>query len=117
MKLIHLINKIATYTTLVLYLLVYTGMVAQIILGPIQLILAITITALYYKKLDSKNKKSLKIYWLAVAIVPLFAYASFNWIDDGVLIILSLFVYPMYIACYFLYVTSKINKYFNSIKP
>ena len=115
MKLTHLINKIATYTTLVLYLLVYTGMLAQIILGPIQLILAITITVLYYKELDTKNKKLLKTYWLAVAIVPLFAYASLNWIADGVLIILSLFIYPMYIACYFLYATSKINKYLNSI--
>lgn len=113
MKLIHLINKVATCITLVLYILVCPGMMAQIILGPLQVLLALVITIAYYNKLDSIRKGLLLRYWAAAGTALLLAFISYKYQSQlkeyGMIVFV--FAIPMMVACYFVYVTSLLNKY------
>jgi hypothetical protein len=112
MKTIHRINAFVTSATLTLYLLIFLGMYAQIILGPLQLILAVVISIKYYNKMGLLNKKLFLCYWLAAAVALTAAVITWqqNSSNDAV-VILFLFVIPMTVACYFLYVTNKLNKH------
>jgi hypothetical protein len=115
MYIIHVINKIATGATLLLYVTLICGMYAQIVLGPLQLILAAIVTLLYYKKLDTIRKGLLLRYWMAAAIaLALFGMSCMYWDSMDLIIIVSFFIIPMIVACYFVYVTSMLNKYIES---
>lgn len=115
MYIIHIINKIATGATLLLYLTLIGGMYAQIVLGPLQLILAAIVTLLYYKKLDTIRKGLLLRYWMAAAIALALFGMSWMYRDSmDLIIIVPVFIIPMIVACYFVYVTSMFNKYHES---
>ena len=109
MKTIHYINLIATSITLALYLLLFYGMMAQIVLGPLQLDLAIIISLRYYKLLDQHHQIFLLLYCL-VAILALII-AAVSWAGGGEHTIIGVFVIPMLVAYYFLYVTKRLNNY------
>lgn len=114
MKIIHNINTLATWATILLYISIFLGMYAQIVLGPLQLILATIVSIKYYKSLNKYHKNLVLYYWLAV--VATLALAGFVWstnFDNVPLTIGCLFIIPMSVACYFLYVTKKLNKYLN----
>ncbi|MES2486582.1 MAG: hypothetical protein V4581_11640, partial [Bacteroidota bacterium] len=81
MKIIHNINQIATCTTIVLYLTVIGGMYAQLVLGPLQLLLAGIITYKYYKKLDKHTRKGLNQYWVAATAALVLAGLSIYFFD------------------------------------
>lgn len=115
MYIIHIINKIATGATLLLYLTLIGGMYAQIVLGPLQLILAAIVTLLYYKKLDTIRKGLLLRYWMGAAIALALFGMSWMYRDSmDLIIIVPVFIIPMIVACYFVYVTSMFNKYHES---
>lgn len=112
MKTIYIINSIATWTTILLYISIFFGMYAQIVLGPLQLILAIIISIIYFKKVD-QNHKNLMLYYWAAAVFAL-VMAGFAWstdFDNVALTLICLFIIPMSVACYFLYVTKKLNNH------
>ncbi|MFP9113816.1 hypothetical protein ACLI1A_07720 [Flavobacterium sp. RHBU_3] len=112
MKTIHTINSIATWATLLLYISIFFGMYAQIVLGPLQLLLAVIISVIYYKELDQHHKKLITNYWTAAAIALFIVFCA--WATDfytPAVAIISLYLIPMTVACYFLYVTNKLNKY------
>lgn len=117
MKLIHLINTFATCITLLGYILfIYPGMLAQIILGPLQIILAIIISVKYFDLVKYENQKHLEKYWTAVVISLILIVISYkNHAAFNNFKIVTVFVIPMLIACYFLYITNLINK--NLDKP
>jgi len=111
MKTIHFINLAATYITLGLYLFIFYGMIAQIILGPLQLLLATIISIRYYKILDQHNQILIMYYWfLAVVTLSIFGTTYFGKNDETSNII-WLFIAPMLVACYFLYVTKSLSRY------
>lgn len=111
MKALHTINLFALIITFLLYVTLFLGMYAQIILGPIQLISALTITVLWYKKLSPQLKILMQIYW-TLALIALIA-AILTWFEyiSSYLIIPLVFVVPMLIACYFVCTTHKISNY------
>lgn len=112
MKIIHNINFWATLITLILYITVYFGMLSQLVLGPLQLILATIVSVRYYKELDIHHKNLLLYYWVAVAFALTMAITL--WTSDifgSFVVITFLFVVPMSVACYFLYVTKKLNNH------
>jgi hypothetical protein len=118
MKIIHTINSFATWATILLYITVYFGMLAQLVLGPLQLILATILSVRYYKELDQRYKNLALYYWAAA--VSALATAGFAWLADLeniVLTIVAVFVIPMTVACYFLFVTDKINKHLSHENP
>ena len=113
MKILHKINFYALVVTLLLYITVYLGMLVQMVLGVIQLIVAITITWRYYYDLPINHKKLLHRYWLAVLASVTYIFVAY-WLDNSYVndffMITSLFVFPMAIACYFVYVTYKLTE-------
>jgi hypothetical protein len=112
MKYIHYLNFFALGITLLLYLAIYTGMLAQLILGPLQLFLAVTITIKYYSSLNGQCKSLILKYWvlaLASGLAALITWFANS--NEVPFIILLVFVFPMSVACYFVYVTGCINQY------
>ncbi|WP_108866646.1 hypothetical protein [Aquimarina aquimarini] len=105
MKTIHIINKWSFILTLLLYLTIYLGLIAQIFLGGIQIILA-SILLFYWKKFDKEQKKHLITYSCLVMLYGLIFLTSVA-ISDFAL--LYLVIAPMSIAGYFVYVTYQIK--------
>lgn len=115
MKTIHDINTWAVFGNVFLFMVPTVGMLLMMLLGTIQIILALTIT-FYRASLNKKEKQLLSRYWLFVTLdfiliglIHCFEYDLFDL--PG---ILSYFIFPGLIAFYFLYLTNYIYK--NSIK-
>lgn len=110
------INKFILYLNLGLYVLIIPGMMAQPFLGGIQLIIAGVLSFKYYRQATPANKRLLRYYWLAVLAAGLYiAIALLPTETESTFILLtSLFVVPMLIACYFGYVTHYFKKEFNN---
>ncbi|MGY3792555.1 hypothetical protein [uncultured Aquimarina sp.] len=114
MKTIHNINKWSFIITLILYITVYLGLLAQIPLGFIQFVLACSILA-YWKKLNIQSKKLIVGYWSLFVLY----WVSFLILNQNFESLFGLFffsVIPMSIASYFVYVTYKIKKYVEQIE-
>ena len=121
-KIIHNINKWSFILSLVLYLTVLGGLLAQIALGFIQVILALIILS-YWKTYNKHTKNLILIYWALVisyglgylAFYSLFQETNFS--DYAIFIfIFSVMIIPMSIAGYFVYITYKIKKHHNEFK-
>jgi hypothetical protein len=111
MKIFLKINKIAYYTTLVLFITVYLGLFAQIPLGVIQLISASFYTYKFYNQ-SKYSKNHFTIYWIIAIIELILLYLIFNSYRMSDSLIFSLFIYalfPMGIATYFLIIITKIT--------
>ena len=111
MKIIYKINKWSYIITLALYLTLFLGMYAQIALGAIQIILALIISV-KWKKLDT-NSKTKMLNYLVVILMYGFLLLVIDFENIAGLLIILLFVLPMLIATYFVYITYKI---YNQLK-
>lgn len=109
MKTLKKINKIALITTLILFLTVYLGMLAQIPLGIIQVISAIYLTIKMYHKSDYA-KRNLSTYWIVtISELVLFYVQHYYFPTSNDAIEWSLMVvFPMSIAIYFYAIMRKI---------
>ncbi|MDR6762404.1 hypothetical protein J2Y38_002615 [Flavobacterium sp. 2755] len=109
MKTLKKINKIALCTTLILFLTVYLGMLAQIPLGIIQVISAVYLTIKTFNHSDYA-KKNLTYYWIAtVSELTLFHIQHYYFPTSNDAIEWSLMViFPMSIAIYFYVIMRKI---------
>ncbi len=113
MKIIHNINKWSFIITLLLYITIYYGLIAQFFLGCIQVIIALMLFV-FWKKLKTKPKQHLFTY-SGVAIV----YGLLLWLTDIVdsdFGFVFVTIVPMSIAGYFLFITWKIKKSNNEFK-
>jgi hypothetical protein len=92
-------------------------MYAQLILGPLQLLLAGIITYKHYKKLDNQTRKQLNHYWIAAAVALALAAISGYFFDMLCwLAFIPLFILPMAVAIYFLILTANINANFKNLR-
>jgi uncharacterized protein YqjF (DUF2071 family) len=104
---LHKINKIFYFTTLGLYLLVYLGMIFQIVLGIVQITIGI-ILLIKMQELSKAKKPKIIIYWILVLIAFLLILINFKFGNDlGNFI--CFFLFPMTIATYFYFLTANIN--------
>ncbi len=106
MKIIHYINSTCFTITLLLYITIFYGLMAQVFLGSIQVIIAI-ILFIYWNKLTSKPQKHLIIYTLISLLYGLLWLTDIVDTDFGIVFIA---VIPMMIAGYFVYITYLIKK-------
>lgn len=106
----HNLNKWSYGITLVLYLTIYFGLLAQIALGAIQVILALILFA-RFKKIDRKIKPLLLIYAVITSIylTVFFLFDSMDLGGSDFLHIGFYMVCPMLIATYFVYITYKLK--------
>ena len=109
MKTLEKINKIALFTTLILFLTVYLGLLAQIPLGIIQVVSAIYLTIKTYNKSDYA-KKHLSNYWIVTIVELSLLYLQSHYYqtsNDAIEWSLML-IFPMSIAIYFYIIMKKI---------
>ncbi|MBW1296724.1 hypothetical protein [Aquimarina litoralis] len=114
MKTIHNINKWSFIITLLLYVTIYLGLLAQIPLGFIQFVLAFSILA-HWKKLNNLSKKLIVGYWSLFVLY----WITFFILNQNLESMFGLFFFsiiPMSIASYFVYVTYRIKKYQEQIE-
>ncbi|MGV6830846.1 MAG: hypothetical protein ACWA5P_04675 [bacterium] len=109
MKLLYNINKYALVITLVLYLTIFLGLYAQIVLGIIQVLTSL-ILILAWKEIDKNLRKQLIIYWSISVLYGLFWNLDWHQSNNTFLVISSLMVFPMSIAIYFFYILNSIKK-------
>ena len=112
MKLIHKINFWTLAINIVLFIVPYFGMAFMMVLGAVQLVLALAIVFSYYNNLDNNDRVNIKIYWLLVAadILAIIAYHAFDSFFNDLFSIGALFLFPGAIAIYFFYITYTITK-------
>ena len=118
MKALHYINLVFYTITIILYATIYLviyGLYAQFFLGIIQVIIAFTL--LFYKKnFNLIIKKHFLYYWILVltTLVVIAALSIKSNFSNSFVYTSILFVIPMLIATYFVYITYLIKK--NSLK-
>lgn len=105
MKILYNINKIVLIITIVLYLTIIFGLYAQIVLGVIQILTAISLLFLL-NSLKKEQKLQLLIYWLLVILYGIRWYIKIDLKDFWWL---GIIVIPMCIAGYFLYILRHIK--------
>ncbi len=114
MKILHYINCFFYLITITPYVTIYYfffGMYAQFILGIVQILIAI-ILLLYMKRHSEIIKKHISSYWVFTLInllIILILYKT-NVMNDDIIQITFVFVTPMLIASYFIYITYLIQK-------
>lgn len=113
------INRIIFGITAILYLTIFLGMYAQIVLGISQVLTAI-ILLFFIKKLSIKNQNRLTIYWgLVIGYGLLWLAVCFYNLDD-LWVVIFIFI-PLSIAAYFTFIleslkTSKIKDHENTLR-
>ncbi len=114
MKTLHYINCFFYFITIAPYITIYYfffGLYAQFILGIVQIFIAI-IVSLYMKKLSETKKRHIYRYWILTLInllIILILYKT-NIMSNNISQIAFVFVTPMLIASYFIYITYLIQK-------
>ncbi len=108
MKIIHTINQWSFGITLALYVTIIGGLLAQILLGVIQIFLAIIIT-IQWDKLENNIKKLLYGYWGTCAIYAIIYTSKLHHLNDYIGFLFFTLI-PMSIAAYHLYITYRIKQ-------
>jgi len=105
MKTIHKINLIALLITLGLYVTIFFGMMAQFFLGIIQFFFMLRVTINYHECEEVRNH--LNLYWsLTILVLSAIAmHVIFEFQIPQSTIIVGLFVIPMLLAIYAVYIT------------
>lgn len=109
MKIIRKINKFALIVTLILYLTYFLGLIAQVLLGAIQIIIAIIISIKFFK-ICTYARVRLCFYWIFVVFEFLTIYLEQNHFEtsNDFYEILIYVIFPMSIAIYFTLILNKI---------
>ncbi|WCO00987.1 hypothetical protein [Psychroserpens ponticola] len=110
MKKLYLINKVSLIITFVLYLTIFLGMYAQMVLGALQIISAL-ILFFFWKQLSKNSKEKLYIYWTIVTIYGLCWLMDWKGYNEYFTIVFGIMIVPMSIATYFVYILKSIKNY------
>ncbi|WP_034230268.1 hypothetical protein [Aquimarina pacifica] len=105
MKLLYKINQWSFILTLLLYLTIYFGLIAQIVLGGLQLLFAI-IMFFRWGELTITLRKHL-LYYSTLVVLYAMGYLVFKNIVTSYVAIACITFIPMSIAGYFVYITYK----------
>lgn len=119
MKVLVIINKIALFTTIPLFTIIYFGLLAQIALGFIQVISAIYLTIRTYNK-SNYAKRHLTNYWIVTITELILVYYQFylHQTNNNLIIWPIILIFPMSIAIYFYIIMRKIaQEHENTTKP
>ena len=114
MKTLHYINCFFYLITITPYITIYyffLGMYAQFMLGIVQILIAIIIS-FYIKRLRNTSKKHISNYWVLTLInlLIILIFYKTNIMSNSICQIVFVFVTPMLIASYFIYITYIIHK-------
>lgn len=101
MKLIVYINRGLLLFTAILFLTIWYGLIAQILLGAFQVICSLALIY-FWKHLSLEQKRKLKMYWVFLAIYSIGWLFDYEFIKPEILFfITTIIVLPMTLAVYF----------------
>ena len=115
MKTIRNINIFAFIITLILYITVYYGLLAQIVLGVVQIILYFVILT-QFQKFDNRIKSLLTAYGISTLIYLLLFFLNIRtpFINENIIVlVVFIIVIPMLIGGLHLYITCQIKNHKN----
>jgi hypothetical protein len=112
MKTIHQINFWTFIINLILFLIPFLGMLFMMVLGFVQIILALAIVFCHYRRLDRNIRIMIIGYWIFVVIdfIGIGATHFYSNFANDALVIPFLFLIPGVLAIYFVYTTYTITK-------
>lgn len=113
-NILNFLNRFIMILTVGLYATFYLGLLAQVVLGVYQLLVALSLL-LFLKSYEKKQRKMLITYWGITLFYGVFALLGIMPAND----ILKLFfwiVIPMSIAGYFTYLLETIKTSYGNIK-
>ncbi|WP_292949963.1 hypothetical protein [Olleya sp. UBA1516] len=108
MKTVFNINKFLVIATTILYLTLYLGLYAQILLGAVQLISALGILFLW-KQYNNKQQKHIILYWILTLCYGL-GWLIVKDLNGLFLFILLIIIMPMSLAYYFTWILNNLKK-------
>lgn len=108
MKYFYDINKLLILITLFLYLTFWGGILAQIVLGIIQILMSITLIV-HFKTLSKRVKKLFKAYVVTTVSVLLLFLIIGHFVTGGFQVIFLWLLVSMSLALFHLYITYKIK--------
>ena len=100
-------NKRLYFVTLFLYITLYLGMMAQVLLGAANILSAVDLYS-HYSQLEKEHQKHLNAYSVLVGIYFVFFILLFEYLLRDCFIYLT--VVPMLLATYFIGILYKIHK-------
>jgi len=111
MKEIHNINKWSYIITLLLYLTLYLGLLAQILLGLIQFSMALYVSV--KTKESDPQYKNILAYWTVILVyiglIAIYMFTDWN-ISNKFFGLLLMIIIPMTLGGFFLFITSQLSK-------
>ncbi|ADV48053.1 hypothetical protein Celal_0718 [Cellulophaga algicola DSM 14237] len=109
MKILHAINTWSFTITVLLYITIFGGLMAQFILGIIQVIMALYLT--YQMNKNGKIHTAIRTYWSYVIpyLILLFVFSNINIYPHELLVWIYLGVIPMVLAGYFVHITKTLK--------
>ncbi len=109
MKTLFQINRALFIGTLLLYLTIYFGLIAQVVLGAFQVLAALYL-AFHLSSLSSRTKQLLLTYWVVTTVYLSLLFSGFYNSSNDAINILFFAVIPMGLASLFLYINFKAYK-------
>jgi len=109
MKILHTINTWSFTITVLLYITIFGGLIAQFIIGIVQVLIALYLT--YQMNKNGLVHKAIRTYWSYVIpyLLLLLIFSNSNLNPDELLIWIYLAVIPMALAAYFVYITKTLK--------
>lgn len=108
-KVLYTINYVWFFITIALFITIYFGLLAEILLGAIQVISSLLVL-FYWKELQEKQKDKLRYYWIITGIYLTLWLFDWGFLNDWFLFIVGIGLIPMGIATYFLMILKSIRK-------
>jgi len=108
MKIIYYINKIILLLTAILYITIFYGLYAQIVLGFIQ-VLSSLILLFFWKRINKKQKVKIYIYWILITIYGLCWLAQIGNHFNTFMWVLGLIIIPLSLSIYFFTILNQIK--------
>ncbi|QTD37421.1 hypothetical protein JL193_15215 [Polaribacter batillariae] len=110
-KLINVIYSLNVgwyFVTLFLFITIYFGLLAEIVLGFIQ-VLSSFLILFYCRSLSAEQKKRIYFYWSIIVLY--FSLWLFNWdfLNEWILFMVCIGLIPMVIGCFFIRILKSIK--------
>lgn len=103
------LNKFFIVVTIVLYATIFLGLLAQIVLGGFQVIVAV-ILSICYKRINKSTKEQIILYWCFVAIYTLLWFAGLRNRSTDFFDLIFYVLIPLSIAGYFTYILESLKQ-------
>ncbi|MFY0603208.1 MAG: hypothetical protein JXQ93_04615 [Flavobacteriaceae bacterium] len=108
-KIIQGVNKVVFFLTLGLFITIYLGFLAEIVLGIVQVLTSLLLI-IFWKHFSKNVKEKLITYWVVTGMYLSLWLFDWSSVNESLIIIFGIGIVPMGIALYFLSILSEIRK-------